>query len=382
MKGDFSNMNPNEKWANEIWQNIIKKVEHTSKRISDSFPHISKDGKYDDNDLDWWTNGFWPGLLWLIYTDTRDDGLKNIAELCEEKLGKPLFEYEKLHHDVGFMYELSAVANYRLTGNKKSRIRGLVAASHLASRFNIKGNFIRAWNNEPNVDVSGWAIIDCMMNLPLLYWASEQLNDPRYKHIAMAHADTVMREFVRADGSVNHIVCFDPETGECIGNKGGQGYAEGSSWSRGQAWALYGFVLSYIYTGKQEYLETAKKIAHYFLSNISDDYIPLCDFRAPKEPIIKDSTAGAIAACGLIEISRLVKPFESEMYMNNAIKILKALEEKCVNWNFDEEAILTMGTVAYDRNINVPIIYGDYFFAEAISKLKGAKILEPENLIV
>jgi len=368
-------MNSNEKWAYEIWDNITRKINHTSKRIDGSFPHISKDGKYDNNELDWWTNGFWPGLLWLIYNDTRNETLKNIAEFCEEILDNTLFDYEKLHHDVGFMWSLSSVANYKITGNEKSRTRGLIAASHLASRFNIKGNFIRAWNNEPNIDVSGWAIIDCMMNLPLLYWATEQLNDPRYKHIAMAHADMTMNKFVRADGSVNHIVCFDPETGDYIGNKGGQGYCEGSSWSRGQAWAIYGFALSYIYTKKQEYLDTAKKVAHYFISNITDDHIPLCDFRAPNDPIIKDSTAGAIAACGLLEISRLVKPFESEMYLKNSVKILQSLEEQCVNWDLDEEAILTMGTVAYDRNINMPIIYGDYFFAEAISKLKGTQIL-------
>jgi unsaturated chondroitin disaccharide hydrolase len=365
----------NEKWILEVWSKITNKINFTSEQIGASFPHISINGKYDNNDLDWWTNGFWPGLLWLIYNETKDDRLKSIAQECEEKLDKPLWEYEKLHHDVGFMWELSAVANYRLTGNEKSRTRGLIAASHMASRFNVKGNFIRAWNYEPNVDVSGWAIIDCMMNLPLLYWASEELKDPRYKHIAMAHADTVIREFVRADGSVHHIVCFDAETGECIGHNGGQGYCEGSSWSRGQAWALYGFVLSYIYTKKQEYLDTAKKVAHYFISNIQDDYIPLCDFRAPKEPIIKDSTAGAIAASGLIELSKFVDDFESEMYLKNAIKILKALEEKCVNWSLQEQAILTMGTVAYDRNINVPIIYGDYYFAEAISKLKGNNIL-------
>lgn len=363
------------KWIDEAWQGIVNKVMHTSERIGVSFPHISENGQYDNNTLDWWTNGFWPGLLWLIYSETKENKLKNIAQLCEEKLDTPLFEYHKLHHDVGFMWGLSSVANYKITGDEQSRTRGLIAASHLASRFNLKGNFIRAWTDSPNVNVAGWAIIDCMMNLPLLYWASQQLNDPRYKHIAMAHADTVMKQFVREDSSVHHIVCFDPETGECIGYQAGQGYAIGSSWSRGQSWAIYGFALSYIYTGKQEYLNTAKNIAHYFISNICDDFIPLCDFRAPKEPIIKDSTAGAITACGLIEISRLVEPNEGEMYLQHAINILKALKENCIDWSLEEEAILTMGTVAYDRNIHVPIIYGDYFYAEAIAKLKGAKIM-------
>lgn len=136
---------------------------------------------------------------------------------------------------------------------------------------------------------------------------------------------------------------------------------------------LYGFALSYIHTGKQEYLDTAKKIAHYFIACICDDYLPKCDFRSPNEPVIYDSTAGAIAACGLLEIAKNVPEHEKKIYFNAAVKMLKALEENFCNWEEDEDSILQMGTEAYHREEgkHIPIIYGDYYFVEAIYKLKG-----------
>jgi unsaturated chondroitin disaccharide hydrolase len=274
------------------------------------------------------------------------------------------------------MWLLSSVANYRLTGNLKSRRRGLHVATVLAGRFNSNGNFIRAWNSKWfDNDSTGWAIIDCMMNIPLLHWASKELNDPRFSQIAMKHADTVMKNFIRPDGSVKHIVEFNPQTGEYIKNYTGQGYSEESSWTRGQSWALYGFALSYIHTGKQEYLDTAKKTAHYFIASLQNDFVPPCDFRGPQEPVYKDTTAGMCAACGLIEISKVVPEFEKELYLEAAIKILKATEKYC-DWSDSEDSIVQMGTEAFHFGAkNIPIIYGDYYFIEAISKLRGNHLL-------
>ena len=216
-----------------------------------------------------------------------------------------------------------------------------------------------------------------MMNIPLLYRVSEELKDPRFRYIALSHADTTMRDHVRPDGSVNHIVSHDIVTGDVIETIGGQGYGVGSTWSRGQAWALYGFILSYIHTGKQEYLDTAKSVAHYFISCVCDDYLPKCDFRAPQEPVIYDSTAGACAACGLIEIANHVPEFEKDLYLNAAIQLLKAMEAKFCNWNENEDSILGWGTEAYhnEKTRHIPIIYGDYFFIEALYKLRGHDML-------
>jgi len=367
----YNNLLEEKEWLDDLWKRIENKLAKTSRRIGVCIPHISKNGKYDDwggNDIAWWTNGFWPGILWLMYTETKDEFYRQTAECIEQMLDKALTSYDGLHHDVGFMWSLSSVANYKITGNEHSRQRAMLAASTLASRYNVNGGYIRAWNG----DNAGWGIIDCMMNLPILYWASEQVKDKRFAAIAMRHADKAMKDFIRPDGSVNHIVIFDQDTGEVLETPEGQGYESGSSWSRGQAWAIYGFMLSYIYTKKQEYLDIAKRVSHYFIANICDDYIPLCDFRTPAEPVKKDSTAGAIAACGLIEIAKYVGEFEVELYMGAAFKILKALDEKCGCWEEDEEALLKHGMIAYHNDLGqVPIIYGDYFFIEAILKLRG-----------
>ena len=275
---------------------------------------------------------------------------------------------------MGFMWHISSGLNYRLTGNSESRIRTLLAANLLMGRYNVEGGYIRAWNERNNEHNIGWAIIDCMMNLSLLYWASSEAEDPRFSYVAKRHADKTLEHHLRGDGSCKHIVVYDPETGEELDDRGGQGYAKGSSWSRGQAWGLYGFTISYEYTKDSRYLDAAKSIANYFISNVSStDWLPLCDFRSPETPVIYDSTAGAIAASGLIELSRNVTEEERRMYETAAGKILMAMEEKFCNWNVDEDSILQMGTERYhgEEGRHIPIIYGDYYFIEAISKLNG-----------
>jgi len=271
----------------------------------------------------------------------------------------------------------TSVANYRLTGSKESYNRARLAADNLLGRFNLAGNFIRAWNDNNSGQKAGWAIIDCMMNLPLLYWAYEESKDPRYLHVALAHANTAMKYFVREDGSVNHIVEFDAMTGEYIQSFGGQGYEVGSSWTRGQAWAIYGYALSYMHTGKKAYLETAKKVAHYFIANLGDDYVPVVDFRAPKEPVLYDSSAGVITACGLIEIAKAVGENESDLYLNAALKILRATTEKCADFTEENQQLINLGTSAYHQedSHHMTLIYGDYYYLEALIKLCGKDML-------
>ena len=368
-------INENKEWINDVWGKIDRKLSKVAVKSRDKIPYTTVNGVHDDKTKDhvtWWTNGFWGGLMWLMYIDTKNEEYKITAENAEKLLDPALFEKcDILHHDVGFMWHILSGVNYRYTGNRDSKLRNLLAANILAGRYNINGKFIRAWNQ----DKIGWTIIDTMMNIPLLYWASKEVEDDRYKYIAMAHADTTMRDHIRDDGSVVHIVSHDVMTGDVIETFGGQGYEVGSSWSRGQAWALYGYVLSYIHTGKQEYLDTAKKVAHYFIANVCDDYLPRVDFRSPEEPVLYDSTAGACAACGLIEIAKQVPEHEKKIYLNAAINILKAMEKEFCNWSDDEDSILQMGTERYTRGIHIPIIYGDYYFVEALYKLRGNEFL-------
>lgn len=368
----------NQQWVDEMYEKIKIKMSKECDRIGDKIPYIAQNGVYEEDkaetDIVWWTNGFWPGMLWQMYHATGEEKYRQVANKVEDKLDKAFDIYTGLHHDVGFMWLHSAVANYRITGNERSKARGLHAAHLLAGRYNPRGKFIRSWNR----DRSGWVIVDSMMNVPLLYWASDTIKDPRFKYIAMDHVDTVMSNTVRKDGSCNHIIVLDPTTGELLETPGGQGYGSGSSWSRGQAWAIYGFALSYLYTKNTDYLDTAKKVAHYFISQVDlTENVALIDFRTPKEPVYWDSTAGVCAACGLLEISNHVSELEKDFYLNAAIKILKATNEKFCNWDVDYDSIVQMGSGSYftEHDRHVPIIYGDYFFIEAILRLKDKDIL-------
>lgn len=359
-------------YIDDLWKKLDKKLSRVAISARNKLPYTTENGIYNDlssTNPNFWTNGFFPGMMWLMYDATKNPEYRTTAEVAEKLMDAALKNINKIDHDAGFLWHLSSGASYRLTGNTDSYVRNMYAANLLMSRYNLKGGFIRAWNEEIAIGVT---IIDCMMNLPLLYWASKETKDQRYKYIAMSHADKAMEYHVRADGSVNHMVKFNPETGEPVEFIGGQGYCEGSSWSRGQAWGLYGFTLSYIHTGEQRYLDIAKNIAHYFIAACCDDYLPKCDFRAPKEPVVYDSSAGLVAANGLIELSRIVKENERDMYFNAACSLVKAVAENFTDWSDETESIVTHGTEAYfSMKHHIPMVYSDFYFVEAINKLKG-----------
>lgn len=360
-------------FASEFLDRVVKKVTAMAPEIGANFPTTnSRIGEWDPKgttaNISSWTTAFWPGMMWLMYLKTGDKMFREYAEGCEAKLDEAFDIFTGIHHDVGFMWSLSAVADYKITGNEKSKARAMHAATVLAGRFNHVAKYIRAWDHSS----LRWAIIDCMMNIPLLSFATSIQDDPRFEQVARAHADTVAKSFIRGDGSSNHIVEFDPETGDVLATPRGQGYESGSSWSRGQAWALYGFALAYLNLGKQEYLDTAKKVAHYFIANIEDGKLPLVDFRAPEEPVYYDSSAASIAACGLIEISRAVPEYEAKIYERAAMKLLRVLDENC-NYDPKELRLLENASSAYHtpNGMHMPWIFGDYYLLEALMKLDG-----------
>lgn len=379
----------NKAWAEEVLEKIKKKMSWVSEKSKDKIPYrTDENGIHDDWDGDnkefpdqgicWWTNGFWPGLMWLMYQATKEEKYVKVARTAQEKLHKAFTYYYGLHHDVGFMYLISDVADYRLTGNEEGRKYGLLAAQLLAGRFNPNGRFIRAWNDipgEPEKDTRGWAIIDCMLNIQLLFWAFEETKDNRFRQIAMTHADTAMENFIRKDGSVRHIVEFNPETGEYVRDYGGQGYTEGSSWSRGQAWAIYGFALAYRHTGKTEYLEAAKRVAHYFIANVKEDGKVLLDFRQPAEPAWEDGCGASVAASGLIEIAAQVQECDRELYINVAVKILKYIDKKHCCYDESNDSFVLNCNAAYGcAQERMTMVYADYYYTEAIMKLKGYEL--------
>lgn len=366
---------PDKAWLEDVAAKLHTKMTYAvgKAREVDYIPYSTENGQWKPIHIHWWTNGFWPATMWQMYLATKDELYRDEAIRAEKMLDVNLVDFEVLSHDVGFMWLIQSGVRYALEGNKDSYARTMKAAQHLACRYNPNG-FIRAWNGEGR---QGWAIVDCMMNLPLLYWASEVTGDPRFRLIAMKHADTAMDVFVRPDGSCNHIIIFDAETGEVLDNPGGQGYESGSSWSRGQAWALYGFTLSFLHTGKQAYLDAAKRVANYFISQITDDYIPRCDFRQPAEPVLKDDTAGTVAAAGLLVLAQQLPELEAVTYYDVAVKMLRAMEKEDINWELNDPALLQRCTSAYHDipGRHMTMNYADYYFVEAINMLRGQKML-------
>ena len=372
------NTNQNDtQWAQALWPKMAVKMKAQAARIGAEVPYTLVNGRREDmlaKDLYWWTNGFWPGMLWLMYSETRDDNYRLAAEKIEDRFDEALAGYEGLHHDVGFMWTLTSRLSYKLTGSRKSRTRALHAANLLAGRYNPRGRFIPAWNeNRP-----GWIIIDCLMNLPLLYWASREIDDPRYKYVAMEHANTALKYLLRSDGSCAHIGILDPHTGELLETPAGQGYAAGSAWSRGQSWGLYGFALSYVHTGEERFLEASLQIARWVLSALSrTNFVPPIDYHAPGEPRKIDTSAGMIAAAGLLTLAGLEKNSEREFCVEGAMNILKALEAGHVDWDPENDFLVKDGSAQYHgrpEEIHIPLIYGDYYFLESMIRLKQSDL--------
>ncbi|TPF96671.1 hypothetical protein EP30_06600 [Bifidobacterium sp. UTCIF-39] len=314
-------------------------------------------------------------------------------EIEETVLYPVLADYERVDHDLGFVWLLSGVADWRITGSPTARIHALHAATMLAGRFNPVGRFIRAWN-EPGRE--GWAIVDSLMNMPLMFWASRETNDPRFAAIARMHADTMLRTIVRPDGSCNHIVQFDPETGEFVGAPAGQGYAEGSSWSRGQSWAIYGFALMYRHTGDRRYLDAACRVARYFVEQVTvTGGLARLDFRQPDEPLYYDAIASCVAADGLLELARALKEcaerqseetavddtstdepapaLTPDWCLANSLTMLHAVDDRACDWDADRDGLVQLCSVEYHdpERIHIPIVYADYFFLETVLRLKG-----------
>lgn len=354
---------------NEWLEKIRTKELEVAARSADKLPYTTHDGRFDDwsGCKGWWTNGFYPGLMWLLYEKYGDEVFRTTAETMDKKLCEVLLDFGGMDHDAGFRFQPSLVKQYELTGDTRCRDLALLAASNMAGRFNPAGRFIRAWNDDGDGSRAGRAIIDCLMNLPFLHWASKKINDPRFSQIAVLHAQTAVEHFVRADGSAKHVVDFDPVTGKCLGAADGQGMSPDSSWTRGQAWALYGFSMCYRDTNDERFLDTAKRVAAYILSQLPEwKYMPV-DYMQDKSCEYEDSTAAAITASGLLTLSKLTG---DDTYKQAALKLLDTLLNERCDFSPATDAILQKCSAAYhEENHNYTIIYGDYYLTEALLKL-------------
>ena len=361
-------------WVNKIYHRIETKLENNAKVLQNIIPYrVDENGKYTDIRYDpcyegitWWTNGFYGGLLWLMYEHTGKEIYKIAAEKQELMLDDAFKAYDGLHHDVAFMWNLAAKPAYLFTGNHDSKVRALMAANILAARANIKGKYIKAWNH------ADYTIIDSMMNICMLYWASRETNDDRYRYIAEMHADSTIKHHIREDGSVVHIANHYTDRDEIVETLAGQGCAVGSSWTRGQAWAVYGFALSYIHTKEQRYLDTAIKVTDKFIQEAEKFSwkIP-SDFKQKPDCAYLDNSASLCAICGMIELYKITN---NDEYLQSAMKLLNNLEDD-LDFSEENQSIVQNCMESYNSGKQLDLIYADFFLVEAILKLRGSDFL-------
>lgn len=345
-----------------------------------SFPEITRFEKWTYVADGGWIGGFWPGTLWLAHLDSGDAQLRALAEAANNRLAPR--RLEPRDHDLGFLFYPSWVTAYRLTGDPLWRDGAVDAANTLIQRWNATGRFIRAWGRLGTPGNAGRVIIDTMMNLDLLAFATEQTGDRKFIDIAIAHARTTQTHFLRADGSTPHVFDFNPDTGAAIGPNTVQGYSPTSCWARGQAWGIYGFTTMYRRTGLREFRDTARRMADFALGALTPDHVPVWDYRSPLGANdVKDSSAGAIMACGLLD---LAKATGSDRYRDRALKILDGLIRTCLTTNSTRaEAIMARGTRnrPSEDGVEVSLPYGDYYLYEAILRvLKPAQIAKAIGL--
>ena len=361
-------------------------LDHTAERLrataapldpKDGYPRFTApDGSWERRPANQWTSGFFAGSLWYMYQLTRDDEWKRLAEKWTDSLER--VKTITTTHDLGFMLFDSFGHGYLLTGNPHYRTVVLEGSRSLVTRYNPTVGAIKSWDTERQTDHRGqWkypVIVDNLMNLEMLFWAARNGGDTSWHGMAERHALTSARAHVRPDGSTAHVALFDPATGALERTVTWQGYADGSTWARGQAWAIHGLTTSFGRTGNPALLEAARRAADYFIGNLPPDGIPYWDFRHPLIPRTeRDASAAAIASAGLFDLARRVDRADSERYHAAAERILGALADGYLTAGTTNAAILqhSVGGRPQNVEIDVGIVYADYYFIEALLRRQG-----------
>jgi unsaturated chondroitin disaccharide hydrolase len=343
------------------------------------FPYATKDGKWQTispADAGFmpahgsWTVGFTPGLLWLAYRLTDDRRYVDAAlERCERFVHR---KHDSTTHDIGFVFTPSFIEGYKLTGKDWLREAAVEAATTLASRYNPQGRFLRAWGPLGSQERAGETTIDAMMNLELLYWAASELERSDLATIATSHAETSARFLLRPDGSTYHAYAFDPLTGLPLRGFTHQGLRDDSTWSRGQAWAIYGFANAARWTGREDFAAASSRCAEYFRARLPEHGVPPWDFDSADQDL-HDSSASAIAAAGLLVLASVHPDNDrAERYRSAAIQLLVALTDRCSTSNRqDHEGLLTSGIwhLTAGFAVDEALIYGDYYYMQALTRL-------------
>jgi len=344
------------------------------------YPNDAKGKSWSQIPPENWVSGFYPGCLWYLYEYAKGKKLpdaakwKSLAETWTEGLRNQQFNTG--HHDTGFVIFDSYGNGYRLTGNPGYPPVIKRTALSLASRFVPGSGLIRSWGEIGDTS-NQTVIIDNMMNLELLFWAADQgakpTNGPDLRTIAKSHADRALELFFRPEGSTWHVVEVDPSSGKVLKKRTHQGKGDDTCWSRGQTWAIHGFATAYDYTKDPKYLEASMRAADYFLAHLPPDQVPPSDFQSTLQGLeFKDSSAAAVAASGLLKLSRDVQdPALKKKYFEAAEKILTALTHPPYLAGEDQAGLLAYAARNYcenpqDKLTNTSLIFGDYYLLEAL----------------
>ena len=363
---------------NAVAQNTIQTdiIEKSGKILNPRT--INEDGSISYIPIDDWCSGFYPGSMWLTYNLTGDKKWLPLAEKYTEALDS--VKYLKWHHDVGFMIGCSYLNGYRLADKKEYKDVIVEAAKSLSTRFRPNAGVIQSWDADRGWQgTRGWkcpVIIDNMMNLELLFEATAFSGDSTFYNIAVKHADTTMAHHFRPDNSCYHVVDYDPETGEVRKRQTAQGYADESSWARGQAWAIYGYTTCYRYTKDKKYLDQAQKVYNFIFNNknLPEDLVPYWDYDAPNIPNEpRDASTASCIASALYEISTMDVE-DAVAYKTYADSIMTSLGSPAyraalgTNGNF--LLMHSVGSIPHNSEIDVPLNYADYYFMEALKRKK------------
>ena len=334
-------------------------------------------GAWTTRPLSEWTTGFFPGVLWLLYERRPDDALLEQAERWTMPL-TGIFQ-GPISHDLGFQFMPTFAAAYRLRGEERFRPPVLEAARLLAGRYNPRVGATKSWDwTDPQRPFP--VIVDNMMNLELLLWGARNGGDTAWVRMARQHARTTIANHVRPDGGSFHVVVFDSTTGRRLERITHQGYADASTWARGQAWLLHGFTIVYRETGEALFLATARRAADYFIAHLPADGVPCWDFQAPDCPgttADRDASAAAIAASGLLELSELAPAADGTRYRAAAVHMLTTLAQPPYAAAAGSEALLLHATGSRpDRSeVDVGLIYGDYYLVQAMLRWQRGRAL-------
>ncbi|MBD8983351.1 MAG: glucuronyl hydrolase [Bacteroides cellulosilyticus] len=348
---------------------LAKEMEAKENRL----PKTYENGVLQTANYKSWISGFFPGVLWYLYEDTPTEELKKYAELYTLRV-MPAKDMTSTH-DLGFMLYCSFGNGYRLTGNKSYMDVMKVGAESLASRYNDKVGAIKSWNSNRKWQFP--VIIDNMMNLEFLSFMALNTGNNRFKEIADKHAKTTLSNHFRSDNSCYHVVSYDTITGIPHAKQTHQGYADNSSWARGQAWALYGYTMMYRETNNKVYLEQARKVALFIKNhpNLPEDKVPYWDFDAPDIPkAYRDASAAAIMASAFLELSSLDKSEDRIEWLKLGEQQIRSLSSPLylAEPNTNGGFILkhSVGNFNKKSEVDVPLTYADYYYVEALLRLK------------